>query len=439
MPNPYGEFNLMGLPDPNMVALNSGMAGPVQMPSMRKVPRRGVGGLWDRLQQGVAGYPDHLAGMVSERDVAGARNQGLLSLGASLLESSGPSLQPTSLGQAVGRGMQAGMQTYQGNIDRLGQQAAGRQEMDMNRMKMDAFKQEQAKMQQISAKRQAVLQQFPMPQTGSMEDMEKWITQTMPHFVEMGDDDTVRSLTEAYKTIAAQKGGTNSKFYEVDAGDHIELRDPKTNKVVERIPKGIAPRDVAAGAQTRAEMSEARRFQKEDNLRGDFNKDTTNMRQVAAKMRGAIQETDRAMAGDGAAQVNMLYAFINSMDPASAVREGEIGLARAAAAPYDQAKALLDKYLNNESVIVPPGLIRQMSELMSRRYDGYRSQVQERIDYYTPQADAYSLESGRLFTGIPALDRQSSQGGSAQQQPGPWKDGYVMPGANVRDKIGGIR
>ena len=401
MPSPFMPPPVPNLPGFEMTDPNSLMANPVvDLPKAKKV---GGFSLWDRIQQGVAPYPEQLDGYVDKHDVAGARNQGLLALGASLLESSGPSTMPVGLGQALGRGIQSGMGAYQGALDQLGKRAAVRSEMDMNKFKMEEFKKQQALLDQKTANRQAVLKQFPMPPANDMAAMEQWITSTIPHFVAMGDEDTVRSLTEAYKTIVAQRQGNKSHAYEVDRGDVIELRDPQTNKVLETIKKGISPRDVAAGAETRAEMSEGRRFSKEDNLRGDFNKDTGEYRKTAAKLAGAIGETDRAMAGDGAAQVNMLYAFVNSMDPASAVREGEIGLARAAAGPYDQARGLFDKYLKGESVIIPPALVRSMSELMRRRYDSYRTQVNERIKYYTPQARAYNLDASRLFTGIDEL------------------------------------
>ena len=56
------------------------------------------------------------AGMLGEQGNRQAAMQGLMGLGASLLESGGPSTVPISGGQALGRALQAGQQGYQGAV-----------------------------------------------------------------------------------------------------------------------------------------------------------------------------------------------------------------------------------------------------------------------------------------------------------------------------------
>jgi hypothetical protein len=401
---PYPNY-IGQMPDPNAVMGPMPVAqGPRKQPS-----------LWEKLQELVAPRPQQLEGLLGEKDVKDARNQGLLAAGLGMLENSGWSTNAPTLGQAISRGAGAGMQAYQGAIGNATQQAAQKQAiaaqgqgMDFNRMKMDAFKNDQAKVAQLDAARKQIIAEMGKPDTSNPDGMAQWIDTALPRFIEAGDEDTAQRLAAIRATLGPGRRGREPE--KIDLGNKVILRDPVTGQVVAEYPKGIEPRDVAAGAQTRAEMSDQRRFQKEGGLRDDFNNDTKNMRQTASKLLGAIGETDRAMQGDGAAQVNMLYAFVNAMDPASAVREGEIGLARAASGPYDQARALLDKYLANESMIVPPALVRQMSELMKRRYSGFQTQVKERQDYYRPQAEAYGLDSERLFTGISPLQSNAPAG-----------------------------
>jgi hypothetical protein len=427
---PYGTFTPPGIPDPNLVALQANLLnlptpkGPVQ--AQKKMS------LWDRVQQFGSPYPDHLAGLVNERDVQGARNQGLLALGASLLESSGPSTTPIGLGQAIGRGIQAGQQGYQGSIDRLTQGAAARQELDMNKMKMEGFKQEQEKLAQITAKRQAVLKAFPMPGSGNMEDMEQWIAQTMPHFVEMGDEDTVRSLTEAYKTIAAQKGGQNSKWYEVDKGDYIEMRDPKTNKIMEVVKKGIAPRDVAAGLDTRRQMQEQRDAQREGMLADDYFGRTKEIAEVAGFASVLNVSGEAALSGDAAAQMSVLYAIMKLNDPGSAVKEGEYAKAEDSAGVPEQLRNAYNKVQQGGSI--PPEAIQRFLTQGNRMAGSWQRKLKVYQDHFKKRAVSQKINpdhviidyfSGMTFDG-PAV---STQGASV---PG-------AGGSNVKNRIGGIR
>lgn len=434
---PYGTFTPPAIPDPNLVALKSNLLTP-KMPSYQPVRGSRRQSLWDKIQQVVSPYPDHLAGLVGERDVQAARNQGLLAAGASLLEASGPSPVPIGMGQAIGRGLTAGMGAYQGNIDRLTQGAAARQELDMNRLKMEEFKKNQEKLEQISAKRQALLQAFPMPQDGNMEDMEQWITQTMPHFVEMGDEDTVRSLTEAYKTIAAQKGGSNSKFYEVDAGDYIELRDPKTNRVMERVKKGISPRDTAAGAETRAAIQFERDATREGKLSDDWHQRTQKIGEVAAFADVLSVSGNEALAGNAAAQQSVLFAIMKLNDPGSAVKEGEYAVAENAAGIPEQLRNLYNRTLTGgnipkESIERYLGQGKRMARSWRRKQENYAKHFRQRALAQKLNPDHVIID---YFAG---MDLGSDDEAVLPTQPGPYKNGYVFPGSNLKDQIGGIR
>jgi len=56
-----------------------------------------------KLQNGLLGTPDNYGGLLDARQMQGARGNGLMNFGASLLAASGPSATPTSFGQAFGQ------------------------------------------------------------------------------------------------------------------------------------------------------------------------------------------------------------------------------------------------------------------------------------------------------------------------------------------------
>lgn len=81
-------------------------------------------------------------GLLGQEGTRAAATQGLLGLGASLLESGGPSATPVGTGQAIGRAIQAGQQGFQGGMQ--GQLAA--QDLAAKR---EALAQEQAARQEL--------------------------------------------------------------------------------------------------------------------------------------------------------------------------------------------------------------------------------------------------------------------------------------------------
>lgn len=66
-----------------------------------------------RLQNGLLGTPNNYGGLLADEELQRARNQGLMSFGASLLQAGGPSATPTNLGQALGGAMLQGQQGQQ--------------------------------------------------------------------------------------------------------------------------------------------------------------------------------------------------------------------------------------------------------------------------------------------------------------------------------------
>jgi hypothetical protein len=104
---PFGQLAVPAPPRPrgfgSPVTQNLPVPRPVQAPEQKQ-------GFMERL----LGTDPNLARILGKGATIGARNQALLALGGSLLESSGPSPVPVGTGQALGRGIQAGMGAYQG-------------------------------------------------------------------------------------------------------------------------------------------------------------------------------------------------------------------------------------------------------------------------------------------------------------------------------------
>lgn len=383
--------------DPNAVAQGFGMG---QMP-VAKGPPSFWDRLWTRAQDTVAPRPEAVGSLLSEQDHKAARNQGLLSLGASLLADSGWSTNAPTFGQAMGRGILTGQQSYNGAVENSVKQALAKQGFDVNKLQMKGLKDELARAESLKTSRAAIMEKHGRPTPGDMAGTAQWIDNVLPDLIAAGDEETVARLSEIRKSLGGQ---TNQKaFTEVDRGDVIELRDPRTGKVLETIKKGAAPRDTGAGAEQRQALQMQRDFQREQQLGDDFNKDTIQYRQTAVKLDQALQEAPRAQAGDPAAAMNMLYAFVSAMDPASVVREGEIALAQAITPMWPKVQSMYQKYLNGDrSFAVPPEMVASMAELMRRRYSGLERATNERVKYYQGRGSRWGIDSS-VFAGIDPL------------------------------------
>jgi len=70
---------------------------------------------WQSVLNGLLGTPQG-NGLLSDDEKRAAQQQGLLALGAQMLQASGPSPVKTSVGQALGQGLMAGQQAQQGSL-----------------------------------------------------------------------------------------------------------------------------------------------------------------------------------------------------------------------------------------------------------------------------------------------------------------------------------
>lgn len=132
----------------------------------------------------------------------------------------------------------------------------------------------------------------------------------------------------------------------------------------------------------------------------EYEKTAEKRRNLYTTVENAINATDGALRGDGAAQASLLYGFITSLDPESTVREGEVDLMRKASPILQNAKAQYNALVNGRSALVTPQLAQQMRALMEERAKRQAAKdATLRTDYLgkagrlgIPEADAFFPE-----------------------------------------------
>lgn len=346
---------------------------------------------------------DPIGGLLSPDQLSTARHRGLMSAGLAMMDASGNPETPGFL-QQLSRGIQAGYGGYESSVNGIAQSTIAAQQLAA-----------QVRKQQIREKIGGMLSGVKDPKE-RFERLQEMAAQALS----VGDTDTLGALSQiinASKPDTAAKDDTEW----VDEGGTKTLRNKKTGKPVYDpetgkpmvIAKTPGPRD--PNAPNSAELlRQTRQFTLEDKLADDFNKDTKSQRETAAKISGAIAEAPRALAGDGASQINLLYTFVSAMDPNSAVREGEISLAQAATPVWDQARMLVQKYTSGQSVTLSPVMIKTMTDLMRRRYESYQRAVGERQKYYRGRGARVGVGAD-VFPGLDALPGGAAQAPGAPQ------------------------
>lgn len=104
----------------------------------------------------------------------------------------------------------------------------------------------------------------------------------------------------------------------------------------------------------------------------------------------AIAQSDRAIAGDGAAQLMLLYGFIRALDPNSVVREGEVRLAQEAATLRDQAIMWYNFMIDDKSKIMSPNMAVNITNVMKQL-------AQSNMDFIGSQRDQWAINIGGHF------------------------------------------
>jgi hypothetical protein len=344
--------------------------------------------------------PDALKGMINDDDVANARRQGLLQMGIALSQGTGENALAS-----LGRGLQSAQGGFQqalaGTIAQKEKAAQTAQQQQLLRQRVEIAKAYPARVDETPEQ--------------TIERMQKMFAA----YTQIGDLETAGKIGEVVKSLG---NNTKSKAPTWEDFGGYKVQYGPDGQEIQRVNKTAGPRnpDVAADvAERAADRREQANFRNTDKLAQEFTKDTESYRALDMKLGGALAEAPRALAGDGAAQTNVLYTFVTAMDPNSAVREGELALVQAAASLRARAQNMIAKAAESgKSAAVPRQMIQQMADLMQRRQQMNRDFVNDRADHYTGRARNANLDPTGLFPRLGGAPRSAGRAAPAKKATG---------------------
>jgi len=338
-----------------------------QEPEKEKGP-----GFLDRFAQLFGGAPNPM--LTAEQNKA-AQREALTMAGLNMMMASGPQasgIRP-ALGQIIAAGAMGGRETG----------GARRQEM------------------MGTSGLQRIRELFGAEEAPSRAQME----QMLRELILSGDMDSATILTEYMKSmpgLATQPAG-QIKEVATPTGTRYALIDPRTGQV-QLLDYGPAEEEEGM-SDYQTDMMAQRAFQRESGLRDDYYQEVKPIESAYNFIDVALQNRGLAEAGDGAAQVAMLYAFVKAMDPESVVREGEVRLAQEAASLRQRAMGLYQKTLQGQSVVIPGDLVEQMADFMTSMQIEKEYNWQERYDNVVGRASRWGVEA-EAFRAPPTDYRQ---------------------------------
>lgn len=418
-------FSLGPMPDPrriNMVAQGpqGGLVGQ---------------GLLAKIQERLMPTPS--SGLLTEQDIKNARQQGLLGLGASLLADSGARPQGTApgFGEAVGRGVQAMQGGFQGAQQQALATRAAEQQMQMAGQQSQLQQQELAanqaamdKQGQLSQVRQSIIAEHPLPK--DVGGMAAWVEAVLPKFMAAGDEEYVQRLSAIRSTL----GNGQQK----EPGQWVEVAGPDGKPMTRYVTASEAGKGLPVYEKpqrdTNEEMTINSRFMNEQRLEDHYTKQIEGVKTTVDAYMGAKEAAKMGGAGD----LQVLYSFIRALDPASVVREGEVALARQAASVWSNAQVLKSKLETQGGTLSPVQreqmleLMKQMVELKAQRARDARKNAESRSERFG--LDVYLYDPLEAYDAGQAPPEQADA-----RQPGPYKEGYVFPGGDLRSKYGSLK
>ena len=253
----------------------------------------------------MADFMSGLLGMGDEDPMQRAKNAGLLGLGASLLQAGGPSLTPTSLGQALGQGVMSGQQ-------------------------MSAQAMQQARQQQIQKEMMGT-----MGGVSGGGDVGAKIAQLQ----KMAMLDPKNQA--AYLKIAEQLQGKTQAFTGEAANQALNLFGTAD---VSKLTPDQRAQAIAASDRSRANAAPRLSVNTNDPtavarelrlIANDFNTQTSDAQKVVKTYRTMLNAVENpSVAGD----VSLVFNYFKTIDPQSTVREGEYDTIINAASVPDRIK-----------------------------------------------------------------------------------------------------
>jgi hypothetical protein len=281
--------------------------------------------------------PPALRGILAPEDVQAARTQGLLGLGAGLLESSGWSPTPQSLGPALARGVQGGMQGFQGGLGQAAQMA------------------QLAQSQQAAQRQMEVRSRIGKMLEGITDPAQRFqkAQEMMAAAVEAGDTEVVGALSQLVVAMKPDTRAAAVKRDWVDMGgqkvlvgeDGMPVRGPDGKPMT--MQKTAPPRDPNAADPT-AGVAAQRMFQREQQLADDYRSATKEHAVVGNSVSTMLSVGGDARRGDPYAQMLLIFNFMKANDPGSTVRETEYANAQNAAGVPEKIRNYWNKMLDGQ-------------------------------------------------------------------------------------------
>lgn len=406
--NVTGRGAPMDLPQPSMLPGTMPMptmSGPsaMPMPAIRSPRRRS---LMERLFP----TPTAFEGLLSEDDLAGARRSALLRFGSGMLADAGwhPKYGGPTLGQSLGKSMQGAQEGFNSDVDRsFATQQAGAQARAS---------------QQHQALREQIARQYPQAPGETSDQTIQRLEKIFAALIAGGDTEAAGKIGEVLKSYGGTRAANTRHPDWEDFGGEKVFMQPNGQPVMGPDGKPIVraktpPARDPNAPSTAEQMRDQRIFQREQGLWDDFSKSTSTASASVYILADTLREADRAIAGDIASQQRMMYGFINSMDN-SAVRDGERAAVAAAAPLLQQAQVALSKLSTGDtSYTLPPTVLRQMKELMTRRYHGSTQFIKAQQRKYKDTAKRWKVSEERFDVPMPELETAAPAGGAPTASP----------------------
>ena len=178
-------------------------------------------------------------------------------------------------------------------------------------------------------------------------------------------------------------------------------------------------RDMAANRQD----DHSKTWRAEDNLRGDFDKMTKDLREelnATSKITQIVSATPPGQKPDAITQQSLVILLNKFLDPGSVVREGEFDRVVKAQGLEGQARNLSDRILKGQPLDL--NTINQINKLASLYSQAASSKVQTIANNYTEIARKRNLDVGSVISD-PRFRGGSAPTGDAPPgvDPGVWK------------------
>jgi hypothetical protein len=166
------------------------------------------------------------------------------------------------------------------------------------------------------------------------------------------------------------------------------------------------------------ESAAQRSFSREQQMTNSYRAEIGKIEPSYRLSRNALAFADQARAGDGSAQVTILYGFIRALDPNSVVREGEVRLAQEAASLRQKAIGLAEKYAQGEAVVIPADMVDDIIDIMKRLNEDNEAQLQSIYDNYTERARRHGVDTESFRSAVQTGDPGRTDEGFTRPPPG---------------------